>query len=199
MTLDSILVVFHDPHFQNLNIRSTRYSDLVKFKLANGEDLPTLEEYISAGVKKNHSTGLVCEIKPVKAHSLRKYIARKVVEIVDSLKAGPYVNSYISFDYQILKEIHNLDRSVKTQFLGGNKSPQELKSDGITGLDYHLQVYKDHPEYIPKAKELNLTLNVWTVNKLEDMKWFYDQGFDYITTDEPEILMELEMSNSEHP
>lgn len=199
MTLDSVLVVFHDPHYQNMEIRRTNYSDLVKFKLANGEKLPTLEEYIRAGSKKNHSTGLVCEIKPVKTHSLREYIAREVLGMVDSLKARPYINSYISFDYQILKEISKLDNSVKTQYLGGNKSPDDLKSDGITGLDYHMQVYKDHPKYISKAKELNLSLNVWTVNKVDDMKWFYDRGFDYITTDEPDILIEIEASNSGRP
>jgi glycerophosphoryl diester phosphodiesterase len=34
-------------------------------------------------------------------------------------------------------------------------------------------------------------LNVWTVNNKEDMQWLIDNKFDYITTNEPELLFEV--------
>ncbi|WP_373400615.1 glycerophosphodiester phosphodiesterase family protein [Algoriphagus halophilus] len=42
-----------------------------------------------------------------------------------------------------------------------------------------------------EAQELGLTVNSWTVNKVEDMKWLLEQGADFITTDEPALLLEL--------
>jgi glycerophosphoryl diester phosphodiesterase len=36
-----------------------------------------------------------------------------------------------------------------------------------------------------------LTTNVWTVNDKADMKWFVDNQVDFITTNEPETLIEM--------
>jgi glycerophosphoryl diester phosphodiesterase len=61
-----------------------------------------------------------------------------------------------------------------------------LNAAGIQGMDYNFSVYKKHPEWIARAKELGIVLNVWTVNDLAMMKGFLEQGFDLITTNEPE-------------
>lgn len=192
MTLDSVLVINHDPAYKGLVIEKTKYRELLKFQLSNGEKLPTLKEYLRAGMKNNKATGLICEIKPSKNKARGKYITHKVLALVDSLKANAYVSSYISFDYQILKEVSKINDRANTQYLGGNKTPDELKADGISGLDYYMKVYKDHPEYIKRAKELGLVLNVWTVNNSEDLDWFLARDIDFITTNEPELLLEKE-------
>lgn len=192
MTLDSILVINHDPDYNGLVIEKSKYPELLKFQLSNGEKLPTLEEYLRAGMKNNRTTGLICEIKPSKDKARGKYITHKILALVDSLKANAYVSSYISFDYQILKEVSKINDRANTQYLGGNKTPDELKADGISGLDYYMKVYKDHPEYIKRAKELGLVLNVWTVNSSEDLDWFLAKDVDFITTNEPELLLEKE-------
>ena len=72
------------------------------------------------------------------------------------------------------------------QYLNGDKTPDQLKEAGIKGMDYNYNVYKKHPEWIKRAKELGLVLNVWTVNDLSMMDDFLKQGFDLITTNEPE-------------
>ncbi|PWK00984.1 hypothetical protein BC749_102554 [Flavobacterium araucananum] len=33
-----------------------------------------------------------------------------------------------------------------------------------------------------------MTLNVWTVNDAHEMNWIIENNFDYITTNEPELL-----------
>lgn len=97
---------------------------------------------------------------------------------------------YISFDYDILKKIRTMNPTVSLQYLQGDKSPEQLKADGISGLDYHFSVFKKHPEWIESAKKNNITLNAWTVNDAEDMDWLIANGFNYITTNEPELLQE---------
>lgn len=41
-----------------------------------------------------------------------------------------------------------------------------------------------------QAHDLGLEVNVWTIDKSEDMRYFIDLGVDYITTDYPELLQQ---------
>ena len=190
MTADDSLVINHDPEFNNLQIEKTNYADLIKFKLSNGEKLPTLREYIKAGIENNPSTRLVCEIKPSEISKIRgQIVATKVVQMFQKLNAEDYA-AFISFDYDILKKIRALNSMFSTQYLEGDKSPEQIKADGISGLDCHFSVFKDHPEWIESAKKNNITLNAWTVNDIVDMDWLIANGFDFITTNEPELLLE---------
>ncbi len=45
-------------------------------------------------------------------------------------------------------------------------------------------------KWIKEAKENNITLNAWTVNDVEVMDWIIENNFDYITTNEPELLIQ---------
>ncbi|MFH7015239.1 glycerophosphodiester phosphodiesterase family protein [Flavobacterium sp. FlaQc-47] len=187
-TADDSLIINHDAHYNKLLIEETNYADLIKFKLSNGEKLPTLREYITEGKKNNKHTILVCEIKPSEISKERgKLTALKTVETIKKLKAEK-MTSYISFDYEILKQIRQVDKVTSLQYLEGNKSPIEVKSDNISGIDFHYSVFQKHPEWIKEAKENNITLNVWTVNDAAIMDWIVENKFDYITTNEPELL-----------
>lgn len=189
MTLDDSLIINHDPHYNKLLVEETTYADLEKFKLSNGEKLHTLREYILAGLKNNTTTRLVLEIKPSASKERGQVIAEKVYRLVNELRAQPMV-VYISFDYDILKKIVALNPSVGTQYLEANKSPEEIKKDGIRGIDYHYSGFQKHPEWIAQAKKNNIILNAWTVNKQEEMDWLLANDFDFITTNEPELLFE---------
>ena len=50
---------------------------------------------------------------------------------------------------------------------------------------------KANPQWIDEAHLLGLTVNVWTVNKAEDLQYFIDHKADYITTNEPVLLLEM--------
>ncbi|WP_347051915.1 glycerophosphodiester phosphodiesterase family protein [Flavobacterium olei] len=189
-TADDSLVINHDAHYNKFLIEETNYADLLKFKLSNGEKLPTLYEYISEGIKNNRHTLLVCEIKPSEISKERgKKTAELAVEAIKKLRADKNT-CYISFDYDILKQIRAIDAKTSLQYLEGNKSPKEIKADNINGVDYHYSVFKKHPEWIQEAKDNEIILNAWTVNETADMDWIIAQKFDYITTNEPELLKE---------
>lgn len=191
MTADDSLIINHDPHYNKLEIEKTTFAELAQFRLSNNENLPTLREYLLSGLVNNKQTRLVLEIKPSGISKERgKLIAEKVVNLVKELRAGPMI-VYISFDYDILKKIIEIDGKAITQYLNGDKSPEELKTDKITGADYHLSVFQKKPEWIDEAKKSKIVLNAWTVNKAEDMQWLLSKGFDYITTNEPELLFEI--------
>ena len=190
MTSDDVLIVTHDGDYHGLEVELSTYSELSKYKLPNGEILPTLEDFIKAGLTKNDSTGLVCEIKPSKYEDRNAIITEKVVNLVKSLNAENHILAYISFSYEILKKIQEIDAHAKTQYLDGSKNPEELKADGISGLDYLVYKLKIHPEWITSAKEKGLILNAWVANKTEDIDWLLANDFDYLTTDEPELVFQ---------
>lgn len=192
MTADGVIVVNHDPTHQGLNVETSTYKELAAKKLKNGETIPTLEEYIAAGQKQKY-TKLILEIKTSKISKERTLeLAEKCVQTVKRMKAKKLVD-YIAFDYDAGLKVIELDKKADVSFLSGNGdvTPAQLKKDGFAGLDYHLNVYKKHPEYIEQARSLGLTTNAWTVDKKEDMKWLLNKGIDFITTDEPETLLQL--------
>ena len=48
-----------------------------------------------------------------------------------------------------------------------------------------------HPEWVKDAHDLGMSVNVWTVNKEEDIRAMIDCGVDCITTNEPELVRQI--------
>jgi beta-glucanase (GH16 family) len=185
MTKDEVLVINHDPHYEGMDIEKTDYAELIKKPLKNGEKLPTLEEYLKAGMKQT-KTRLVTEIKPSPAGKERALLlAEKTVNLVKQLKAQKWV-VYISFDYDIMKKVRELDKDAKLQYLNGNLSAAQLQADNIGGLDYHFSVLQKDEQWIANAQKAGIVTNAWTVNDTLVMDYFFVRNIDFLTTDEPE-------------
>lgn len=190
MSADSLPVINHDALVKEVSIAKSNASDLLGIKLSNGESLPTLENYLKAGMVQN-KTKLILEIKPSELGSVSSIaLARRVVALVESMKAQAWVD-YISFDYEVCKEVMKRAPYAKASYLKGEKSPTELAADHFYGLDYHFNVLQKNPGWIAEAKSKNLTVNVWTVNDKALMEDLLKQGVDFITTNEPELLISL--------
>lgn len=190
LTADDTLIVNHDAKYAGKKVEENSYTSLAETKLSNGETIPTARQYLLAGMQQRN-TMLVFELKPSAISKERgQRLAQKAVELVKELKAEPWV-MYISFDYGIVKKVLELQPGANVAYLNGEKSPAQLKADNVPGLDYHYSVFKKNPGWVAEARQNKVELNVWTVNSAEDMKWFIDQKFDYITTNEPELLFEL--------
>lgn len=188
MTADDSLIINHDPEYHQLEIEKAPYHQLTAFPLTNGEPLPTLHHYLLTGKANNTATKLILEVKPSGVGKDRaRQIAEKCVAMVKETGTESIV-VYISFDYDILKKILEINPAAVTQYLNGDKSPGQLKADGISGADYHFSVYQKNSDWINSAKHNNIVLNAWTVNNRSDLEWLLDKGFDYITTNEPELL-----------
>lgn len=187
LTADSALVVNHDPTRNGLHIQKSTLEELRKTPLSNGEPIPVLDDFLKI-IKKQTGTRLIVELKASqRGVEWADATVRKVINTVHDLNAEPWV-TYISFDYHMCQELLRLNPDADVQYLNGDKSPEELKAAGIRGTDYHYSVYQKHPEWIQQAKDLGIDLNVWTVNEADLMDWFLERNFDFITTNEPELL-----------
>jgi len=190
MSADSLPVVHHDPTIGEISIAKTNSRDLLGIKLANGETLPTLENYLEAGLNQNKMR-LILEIKPSelgKESSIA--LTRKIVALVEKLQGQGWVD-YISFDYDVCKEVMTLAPYAKVAYLNGDKSPEELAAANFFGLDYNYKILQKNPQWVTDAKARKLTVNVWTVNDRPAMEELLKQDVDFITTNEPELLLSI--------
>jgi glycerophosphoryl diester phosphodiesterase len=193
LTSDDIVVVNHDPDFYGVKIESSTYRQLLEKQHPNGETIATLEEYLSA-MKDFLTARLLIEIKPSQMTPQRSLqLAESAVAKVREIGAENYVD-YISFDSAVLHEIRALDASARVAYLGGDKSPQQLQDERFWGADYHHWVLHAHPHWLKEFHSCGLTFNSWTVNSAQTMRWLLDESADFITTDEPELLLELRES-----
>lgn len=189
ISYDGIPFVNHDNNYQDKHIEKTSSSVLKTLKLPNKETLPFLEEYITEG-KKYPDTKMVLELKPHSSPEKDIEAANRVFALIQSMGVRNQIE-YITFSLVAGKELIRLDPNAKVAYLNGELSPKELKELGFSGLDYHYKVMQKHPEWFSEARSLGLTVNVWTVNTPELMKEMIKFGADYITTDEPELLIEI--------
>lgn len=190
MAADSVLFVNHDHTIKGVDIEKTGSKELSEIKLGNGENLPTLEAYLKAGAGQK-KTRLILEIKTSRLGKERSLaLATKCVELVKKLKVEK-ITDYIAFDFDVCKKVKELAPKAHVEYLNGDKTPAEILTAGLDGIDYHYNVYKKNEGYIREMRANKLTTNVWTVNSKDDMKYFLDNNIDYITTNEPEILLEM--------
>lgn len=189
LTKDGELIVNHDPIYKGRFIENTASKRLLKLKLDNGERMPSLRKYLETGKELN--TRLVLELKKLKSSETETKAIEQIVAMVKELNLEARVE-YISFSLHAVKEFIRLSpRGTPVYYLNGDLTPKELKEMGCAGPDYNAGVFRKHPEWIAECHELGLKVNVWTVNKEEDMKWFIDRKVDYITTDQPVLLQKL--------
>ena len=190
MSADSVLYVLHDHSIKGTHIEKTNSQELAQIKLANGESLPTLEAYLKAGANQK-KTRLILEIKSSSISKERSLaLAAKCVEMVRKLKVED-ITDYIAFDFDVCLKVKQLAPKAHVEYLNGDKTPEEIAAAGLDGIDYHYTVFKKKEDYIPAMRAKKLTTNVWTVNDEATLKWFLEKDVDFITTNEPELLLSL--------
>lgn len=190
MSSDSVLFVNHDHAIQGIEIEKTPAAELSKIKLSNGESFPTLESYLAEGMKQSR-TKLILEIKTSQLGKERSLaLTERVVRMVHQVKAQAWVD-YIAFDYDVCKKVKALTPEAAVSYLTGDKTPEQLAADHLNGFDYHFSILRKNENWMQDASQRKLTTNVWTVNSEADLRWFLDHKVDYITTNEPELLLTM--------
>ena len=176
LTKDNKLVINHDPVYKMKYMEYSKGDALTGLKLSNGENLPSLEQYLEAGKKCN--TKLILELKALNSKKRETKAVQEILALVTKLGLENRME-YITFSLHAMKEFIRLaPAGTPVFYLNGELSPKELKDLGAA-------------EWIKEAHDLGLKVNVWTVDKAEDMKWLIDQKVDFITTNEPTVAQEI--------
>lgn len=190
LTKDAKMVVNHDHDFYGLDIETHTYEELNTRKHPNGEKLPTVEEYLSEGLKQN-KTKLIFEIKTSNISLSRTYLMIDLIkDYLEDKKLEEQIE-FILFSYDASIYIKQQLPSYKISYLNGDKTPQEIKQIGLDGIDYNHKVYQENKNYLKDARKLGLITNSWTVNKEDLFLKLLDEKIDVITTDYPAQFLEI--------
>lgn len=193
LSSDGVPVVNHDADVtlngQKLIVQDTPIATLRKVKLSNGETLPTFEEYLDA-FKKCNNIKLIIEFKTHKTKDREDELARKVVDMVKEKGLDDKVE-YISFGINFVQQVKRLHPEAPIYYLNGDLTPQIIKKMGLTGIDYNFKVINKNTSWVSEAHDLGLKVNVWTVNKEDDIQRAISQKVDFITTNEPLLVKNL--------
>ena len=184
LTTDKKIFANHDRTFKGVTIMESTSKQCKGVKLDNGETMPQLKDMLKRLKKSPNSSKLIIEIKPHENVELDHEIARLTMKAVRKKHLEAKVD-YISFSLEVCKELARLDPHANVAYLNGDIAPAELNAMGINGIDYHLGVVRDHPEWVKEAHDLGMEVNVWTVDGEDDMRFYKQLGVDYITTNEP--------------
>lgn len=191
LTSDNIAVVNHDADIQGMKIADYTYAELAELTFPNGEHVSTIDEYLAQGAK-CPTTMLVLELK---AQSSPEREDKLVDLCIASAKANgvfdPSKLLFITFSHYMCRRLAVECPEFINQYLNGELSPEELKAEGINGLDYNSKVLEEHPQWVNTAHENGMSVNVWTVNSANQIKSFIDMGVDAITTNEPLLTREM--------
>ena len=196
LTADGVVIVNHNNDIAGKLIREHKFSDFAEDLLPNGERRPSIDEYLNQTAKCK-TTKLVIEFKKQGSDEREDQLIDKTIA---AMKAHHLYNPervlFISFSKHICERLAKEQPQFINQFLssdptGIKENPLNYYALGINGIDYHYKMFKAHPDWVNVAHEKGMSVNVWTVNKEEDIKAMIDLGVDAITTNEPLLVREL--------
>ncbi len=188
MCSDGVIVLNHDGVINGMSVQNTPSKIIRKQKLENGENVPTLEEFLK--VAKKLDIDLILEVKVHENAERENECIKKCVDMIKKYGLTDRTE-YISFSQNACQQLSKLtDRPVL--FLWGQKwTPEEAKANGCTGCDYNYGVWQENPTYMDECRRLGMDINVWTLGTEKGIQACVDAGADYLTTDTPELAQEI--------
>ena len=188
MTSDGVLIIYHDSEVEGKKIEQHPYAEFKDFQIKNGENIPTLDEYLEQA-KKYPETSLVYELKPHSTNVVEdRFVDLTIAKLKEHELLSPDKVMFISFSLHICERLAKELPEFTVQFLGSSKSPDELAEMGINGVDYHYSVFCIHKKWYKQARRNDMSINSWTVNNRTAIRRMLRLGVDYITTDNPQLV-----------
>lgn len=191
ITTDSVLIVYHDGEIDGKKIEDHPYSEFKDFKIANGETIPTIDEFLAQG-KKYPATKLVYEFKPQSnPETENTFVNLAIANLAENGLLDPDRVMFISFSRNICERLARMLPGYTVQYLNSDMDPDQLHELKVNGVDYNHEVFVKNPKWYKMARKNGMSVNAWTVNKEEDMVRMIKLGVDQITTDYPLELRAL--------
>ena len=95
------MIVYHDGKIDGKSIEKHPYAEFADFTIANGEKIPTIDEYLEQG-KKYPETMLVYEMKPHSCDEVEdRFVEHTIAKLKEHELLDPERVMFISFSYHI--------------------------------------------------------------------------------------------------
>ena len=174
-----------DP-FNEIKKGNLTKEELLSFK---AEKVPTLEEALLFTKEKLWKVNL--ELKKLPQRFKDFPIPQKVIAMIR--KTGINTEQVIisSFNHAWLQNIHDMEPEIEIQALIGRSFTDPLDWGDFSFETYNARSTLIDEGQIKTAQKKGKKINLFTVNKIEEMKHFMAQGVDGIITDYPQRLKAL--------
>ena len=190
-TKDGILVISHDNTYNGLNITKLTYEQLAQFPLANGEKLPTLDDFLIEVGNSPTNTKLVIELKS----------NASVNDVLDAVNQRGVIEKVIFITYSYSKCLTFAKKGYGniTYFVGHSHTPEEVKNDGIGGFYYVEEdmVNEGQVDWVNRAKELGVQLILGSVTNPQVMAKYIDQGCLFSSNKPVTLVQAIDMRENE--
>ncbi len=188
VTKDGKYIIHHDDDVSRLTgealviretefdrLRELRMVDLDKKTMRGDLFLPSLDEYLS-----------ICrKYEKIAVLELKESIAEEHINgIMDAVEAAGMLENtvFISFYGQNLLKVRRRHPQAKAQFLTSSLTEENIRFMLENGLEADVAFKTVTPEFVQRMHDAGRTVNVWTVNSVEDAQLLADFGVDMITT-----------------
>lgn len=212
LTLDNEIVVIHDPDTKRTGrikkkIKNTKIEDLKKIDIGSfkgsqweNERIPTLTEVLDT-IPPNKK--LIIEIKS------DQQIVFPLVKIIKNFSLSNKQIEFISFDFEIIKELKKTLPQIKTFWIFGffksilmkfykpylNDIISKSIENNIDGIDLCADTHISK-SIIQTIKSAGLLVYTYTVNDIKEAKRLINLGINGITTDRAKLLRENILLNN---
>lgn len=158
-----------------------------------GEKVPTLEEALLFTKGKNWKINI--ELKKLPDDFKDFPLPEKVVELLRKVQIDTACIIFSSFNHEWLRIVHDMEPEIEIQALIGFSFTDPLDWGDYSFKTYNARDTLIDMAQIKTAKEKGKKINLFPVNKIEDMKKFIAQGVDGIITSYPQRLKALLKGN----
>ena len=167
ITADDSLIVFHNLTHHGLVLKDSKYADLMKYPLKNGERIPTFREYLTEVVKQNR-TKLIVDVKTMISDEYSLRLSKEIVRVINEMGAM----EWCEFLGSNIKALQYLQETTgkRVQYLGKWREeipemhPDQVFANGFKAVDYQNIFYFAHPEWIKTFKKNKEVLRCCMIN-----------------------------------
>ncbi len=172
------------------DVQRSTLEKMLTVPYANGEYISTLEDFLKRA-KKKPATKLMLDLKSQATPQRETELVEAVIATVEQMGMQNNVEYLAAHPWVAFELAKKAPEGSQIAYLGNDYNPLYAKGLGCSSLDYNIKVWKKKKEWIKQAHKLGLTVNAWTVNKEEDIRWCIQNGIDIITTDEPVLAKKI--------
>lgn len=202
LSKDREIVVIHDDRLERTStgkgwVKDFTLSELRKLNYSRGSkfendgrqyDIPTMREVFE--LLKPTGLTINVELKTNVIHYIG--IEKKILQMAEEFGMSDRT-FYSSFNHLSIEKIHLLDPKARVGFLYANTMP------GLPILAKNLGIQAVHPsylnllspDYMKDCRKNGLDVNVWTIDREDQMRHCFASGVNAIITNRPDKALEI--------
>ena len=182
--------MWHPNKFEGVHVQKSTKAEIQSHPLTNGEIVPTFEDVLLQA-KKCKTTGLVLDIKSHDTPEIEKEVVTKVVALIKKHKLQDQTMYLVSHEY-MLHTIKKLNKRGDNIILANSSySPSWRVAVGSRVIGYPYFIWYKKGMYLADCSRLGVKTIAWTPNDEENIRKCVEMGFNYITTDKPDLARKI--------